>query len=71
MKQLKLGTEAKELEADARKLADQLRAQLPANIGFTLFLFDYGDTGNMTYISTAQRDDMVEVIRNWLKKASP
>ncbi len=32
----------------------------------TLFLFDYGVPGNIAYVSTANREDMIKAIREWL-----
>lgn len=54
------------LELEARELAVELRHQLPENLGFTLFVFDYGEKGNLTYVSTANRNDMLRTIGVWL-----
>lgn len=54
------------MEAGCRKIADQIKEQLPPGIGMTLFLFEYGRAGAFAYVSTARRDDMVNVVREWL-----
>ena len=61
-----------QMEAVARELGRLLGEGLEANygstVGFTLFLFEYGEEGWFTYISSAHRDDMIQVVEEWLKK---
>jgi hypothetical protein len=54
------------LERQCRELADLLKTKVPAGVGFALFLFDFGEKGNTAYVSTAQRDDMIKLIWEWL-----
>lgn len=54
------------MEAEARKLAKILGDSLPPNIGFTLFLYEYGDEGWLTYVSSGRREDMIKTINEWL-----
>lgn len=49
-----------------RAIADQIKERLPAGKGFALFMFDFGEGGSMTYLSNANRDDMVKAIQEWL-----
>lgn len=35
-------------------------SQLPSHLGFTLLLFDYGNSGGMFYISKSERQDMIK-----------
>ena len=49
------------------ELAKRLKAAMPPNVGFTLFLFDYGNKGFTSYLSTAERADMISLIKEWLK----
>lgn len=75
--QVKLGTTAGPQEKQARRLAEALRHALPARLGFTLFIFDQASDGavedpsHVSYISSANREDMVDTIRVWLAKVSP
>ena len=55
-------------EAALRKIADKLKAQMPPNMGFTLFLFTYGKDGQLFYISSADREDMIKVVKEWMEK---
>jgi hypothetical protein len=41
---------------------------LPKEFGFNLMIFDYGNEGSMFYISSAKREDMLKVMREFIKK---
>lgn len=56
------------LESLLKRIATSFSKQLPEDIGFTLFLFTYGEDGNLFYISSAQREDMINVVKEWLDK---
>ena len=45
-----------------------LKPAMPPNVGFTLLLFDFGAEGNMAYISTANRDDMIKAMHEFIEK---
>lgn len=40
----------------------------PRPIGFALLTFDLGAGGHMVWISSAERDDMIEALREMLRK---
>lgn len=56
------------MERQCRELADGLKAKVPAGVGFALFLFDFGADGNTAYVSTAKREDMIALVREWLER---
>jgi len=56
----------KPMEEQARVLAKVLNDSLPPTIGFTLFLYEYGDKGWLTYISSGKREDMINAVEEWL-----
>lgn len=65
----------KDAEAAAREVAgiiESVTDRLPGNWGFCLFLFTFGERGSATYISNAQREDMInalqELIEHWKKE---
>jgi hypothetical protein len=65
-----------ELEAMCREvlllIMEPFRSMLvKKKIGIAIFLFDFGERGNLAYASTANRDDMVDVMREWLAMVSP
>ena len=61
----------RKMEAEARTLAKLLdkglQGQFGERMGFTLFLFTF-DGSELTYISNAQRPDMILAIKEWLAK---
>lgn len=44
-------------------------ALLKRNVGFTLFLFDFGESGFLSYASSANREDMIRTLKEWLRQA--
>jgi hypothetical protein len=57
------------LEEQCRDLGRLLRDASPAGTGFALFLFDLGAKGNLAYVSTADREDMVRCLHEWMERA--
>jgi len=51
-----------------RPLQDLLATK---KLGIAIFLFDFGERGNLAYASTAKREDMVNVIHEWLAVVNP
>lgn len=56
------------VKAPLNDLGRGIGGVLPAGWGFTLLLFTFGDEGVMTYISNAQRADMVKAMQEFLAK---
>lgn len=56
------------LEAHARSLGVRIGQSLPAGVGFTLLVFTFGEGGWLTYLSSAQRADMIRTLREALHK---
>jgi hypothetical protein len=52
-----------QLQEKANELGHRIGSALPDGAGFALVLFDYGPTGSTTYISSAQREDLVKLLR--------
>lgn len=57
-----------ELEQASRGIAERIKVGLPSGVGFTLIVFDFGVGGNLAYISTAQRADMVNTLKEMIVK---
>lgn len=57
-----------EIETVLRRIGEDLKRQMPPNVGFTLLMFDYGENGNMFYLSSAQRADMIKAMEEFLSK---
>lgn len=60
------------LEKEARHIANILKAYMKdrfgGKVGFTLFLYDFGEGGTMTYLSTSQRGDMIRALKEFIEK---
>jgi hypothetical protein len=65
---------SKDVEAALRELASLIKPQVPTGYGFTLLIFSYGamglkgegKAGAMFYISSAQRDDMIKAMKEFI-----
>lgn len=57
-----------EIEALLRKLGNRIGAKLPKNWGFTLLLFEYGDGKSLFYISSAERDDIIKMMKEFISR---
>lgn len=51
-----------------RTIAELVREHLPEGWGFGLLMFEYGPDGSLFYISSAAREDMIVVMREWVAK---
>lgn len=51
-----------------RSLGHKLGLSMPPGWGFALFLFSYGEGGSMFYISSAQREDIIKSLQEFLAR---
>lgn len=51
----------------ARRIGKELKASLPPGVGFAVFVFDIGAKGNLAYVSNAERNSMLEAIREFIR----
>jgi hypothetical protein len=56
-----------QLEKQCAELGRVLKEKMPPGVGFTLFMFDFGEKGNMAYISTADREDSIKLTKEWIE----
>lgn len=57
------------LEEMASAFVGALQSQkLPNEIGVAVFVFQYGDNLGVGFASTAKKPQMIEVVRNWLRR---
>ena len=57
-----------EIEAKLREKGRMITQDLPEGFGFMLFLFSFGEGGVNFYISNAQREDMIEAMKEWIER---
>lgn len=50
------------------EIGQLLKSRLPENIGFTLFLYDYGEGGSTFYISSADREDTIKLLKEFIDR---
>ncbi len=55
-------------EIALRKLGNIIKPQVPSGMGFTLLMFDYGEGGNMFYLSSADREGCIKAMREFIGK---
>lgn len=58
-------------EAALKKLGDSLKASIPPGYGFTLLIFNFGVGGNLFYTSNADREDVMKMLREFIRKFEP
>lgn len=56
------------IEQLLKELGTTLATRMPEGWGFTLMLYSYGPGGDLFYISSARRDDMIRVMREFMAK---
>lgn len=56
------------LERSARKLGRRIAKAIPAGTGFLLFVFDFGDEGNLAYLSNADRESMLTAMKEFIAR---
>lgn len=57
-----------EIQGMLRELAERISSGLPVGWGFMLMLFKYGEGGDLFYISSADRADVLGVLREFIKR---
>lgn len=56
------------METMLKEWGKKIKDTLPAGVGFSLFIYDYGNKGNMFYLSTAERADMIDALEEFIEK---
>lgn len=51
-----------------KEVADFTKQRLPLGMDFTLLMFDFGEGGNMFYISNGQREDVLKSMQEFIDK---
>lgn len=58
-----------EIEQKMKELAIRLKSEMPEGWGFTLLIFEFGGPGtSLFYISSAEREDMMNVMREFINR---
>lgn len=63
-------TQLQNLSAQIMRMAEPHAMQATGQrVGITVLVFEFGERGNLAYISNAQRADMIAVVKEWLAHA--
>lgn len=57
-----------ETEVVLKDIGRIIKGALPPGKGFALMIFDYGENGNMFYISSGQRQDMIKAMEEFIER---
>lgn len=68
MREMKYEIKDEEIQSTMKALGNMIGSQMPPGYGFNLLIFSYGEGGNMFYISSAQRQDMINAMREFIDK---
>lgn len=63
-----MSTHREQLEEKAREIGRLIGGALPPGVGFALLVFDFGAKGDLAWISNAQRNDMLNVLSEFIQK---
>lgn len=65
-----MAVDLSKLEAACRRIGRRISDACPTGVGFTLIMFDFGEgeRNHLTYMSSAQRGDMVKTLREMIEK---
>lgn len=66
--EMKYEIENPEIQAKLRDIAALIDSKMPQGWGFTLLIFEYAPKNSMFYISSANRINMMNVLREFIKK---
>jgi hypothetical protein len=58
-----------EVEQKLKEIGRLLRETMPEGCGFTLLISSYGEGGSMFYVSSVERQDAINMLREFIQKA--
>ena len=57
-----------EVEKQLKEWGRKVKDSLPENYGFMLMIFSYGEGGDLFYMSSAERESVLETMEEFIKK---
>lgn len=51
-----------------KKAGVKVKEELPEGLGFALLAFPFNEKGRLFYISNAERNDIVNVMKEWIER---
>lgn len=68
MAEMKYEIRNEAVEALLQKLGRQMKDVMPPGYGFSLLVFGYSPNNQLFYISSAQREDMIRTMQEFIAK---
>ena len=66
--EMKYEVRNEEIEKILVDIGHRIGSQMPKGYGFMLQIFSYGEGGDLFYISSAQRGDIINVMKEFIEK---
>jgi hypothetical protein len=64
------GKEPEYIREKIRDFGRKVKAECPPGWGYTVLMFDYNtEDGSMVYFSSANREDMIKALKEFIEKA--
>lgn len=60
-----------EVEQKLKEIGNLLRDVMPVGWGFIFLITSYGEDGSMFYMSSVERQDAINTLREFIQKAEP
>lgn len=57
-----------EVEAKLKEYGRKFQSELPEGYGFMLMIFKYGEGGDLFYMSSAERDDVLNTMQEFINR---
>lgn len=51
-----------------QRIAEKVNNELPTGFGFVVLSFAFDNPGQMMYVSNANREDIVQAMKEWIEK---
>lgn len=56
------------VKSKMQNIAKKVNDELPTGFGFVVLSFVFGNPGQMMYVSNANREDIVQAMKEWIEK---
>lgn len=60
-----------EAESKLNDIGQKLRESMPKGFGFVLLIAEFGEKGSMFYMANCSRQDVCNMMREWIAKNEP
>ena len=68
MRDKRFEIENEPVKATLNDIANRIGGALPKGWGFLLMLMSYGEKGSLFYLSSAERENVIDMVQEWINK---